>query len=481
MESAGKEYQCDVVVVGSGVSGLICARNLIRKGLLVHVVEARPFYGGRCWRHEIVPGCFIDNGGQWLGRTQDAFRTVLKEYGMKTFPVLTEGKSILIWKGKRYEWEGSPFFGMTEAALPPPDLPEEWVQDCLQGYRKFRTLIDSFPKGARAPGESPHSDDLDVETAESWIRRELKTEFGQWYFRYLVRSLGPSGPAEPGEMSMLSFVWGQFTGCQLEDPESELIDGAVGQLPKLIVDRDIGEDRVHVGNPVKSIVHTESSVKVATHGNGPTFMAKYAVLAIPPLHAGRIEFTPHMNGARTQLGHHFPMGTCCKVFLAISPPFWRDGSGPRLNGNGLGDLEWVEQAADASNPRNVEVEKVGILVGFVVGDRYRKWALKSPSQREALVVDDFSKLYGDKVKLNYIKYHEVDWPKEAYVEGGYAGYGAPGAWSMYNGVAEMGKRDRDGQIIYAGTEVSCRWPGYFDGAIRAGENAADIIVKEFRK
>mmetsp|Transcript_6194 Transcript_6194/g.9638 ORF Transcript_6194/g.9638 Transcript_6194/m.9638 type:complete len:498 (+) Transcript_6194:128-1621(+) len=480
-------FKCDVVVVGSGLSGLICARDLARTGLSVHVVEARPEFGGRCWREEIVPGVWVDNGGQWLGRTQDAFRQVLNEYGIKTFPVLTEGKSVLIWRGQRYEWDGSPFFGMSNNCAPPPNLPVEYVNDCLQAYEKLQKIIDSFPKGSHHPGESPMADDLDVETAETWIRREMSTDFGKWYFRYLVRSLGPSGPAEPGEMSMLSFAWGQFTGSQLEDPEAELIDGAAGQLPKIIVEKDIGVDCVHVDMPVEAIVHNDSGVEVYTLKNEAVFQAKYAVLAMPPLHAGRIEFSPHLTGPRTQFGHHYPMGTCCKVFLAVSPPFWRDGSTTRLNGNGMGDLEWVEQAADASNPNTLSACKsgtkgagVGILVGFVVGYRYRRWSMKSPEEREKLVVGDFAKFYGDQVKDKYIAYHEVDWPKQAFVEGGYGGYGAPGAWSMYKEMATNDRSVRDGQIIYAGTEISCRWPGFFDGAIRSGANAASIITSELQ-
>src|ERR1017187_7344808 len=55
----------DVIVVGAGVSGLVAAVELQRRGLSVHVVEASNDIGGRV-RTDEVDGFLLDRGFQVL-------------------------------------------------------------------------------------------------------------------------------------------------------------------------------------------------------------------------------------------------------------------------------------------------------------------------------------------------------------------------------------------------------------------------------
>src|ERR1039457_5882914 len=55
----------DVIVVGAGVSGLVAAVELQRRGLSVHVVEASNDIGGRV-RTDKVDGFLLDRGFQVL-------------------------------------------------------------------------------------------------------------------------------------------------------------------------------------------------------------------------------------------------------------------------------------------------------------------------------------------------------------------------------------------------------------------------------
>ncbi|HET9623545.1 MAG TPA: FAD-dependent oxidoreductase, partial [Kofleriaceae bacterium] len=57
------------VVVGAGLSGLVCARRLAAAGVDVIVREARPRVGGRLCNGELA-GAVVDLGGQWLSTDQ---------------------------------------------------------------------------------------------------------------------------------------------------------------------------------------------------------------------------------------------------------------------------------------------------------------------------------------------------------------------------------------------------------------------------
>lgn len=54
----------DVAIVGAGFAGLTAARELVRAGKLVVVLEARDRVGGRVENHYLDDGTALDIGGQ---------------------------------------------------------------------------------------------------------------------------------------------------------------------------------------------------------------------------------------------------------------------------------------------------------------------------------------------------------------------------------------------------------------------------------
>ena len=78
MQSRLREF--DVVVVGSGISGLSCARSihLDRPDLSVIVLEARNRVGGRLLFENST-----DIGGGWIGATQKHCLSAAKELGLE--------------------------------------------------------------------------------------------------------------------------------------------------------------------------------------------------------------------------------------------------------------------------------------------------------------------------------------------------------------------------------------------------------------
>jgi monoamine oxidase len=71
---------------------------------------------------------------------------------------------------------------------------------------------------------------------------------------------------------------------------------------------------------------------------------------------------------------------------------------------------------------------------------------------------------------------EQAWNSEAWSGGAFTSFPAPGSWTSHARLAtgpEGGPGPAShGRVLWAGSEVSPRWPGYFEGAIEAGERAA---------
>ncbi|WP_433252672.1 flavin monoamine oxidase family protein [Streptosporangium sp. CA-135522] len=94
----------DVVVVGAGIAGLACARELSARGFGVVVVEARPTIGGRVRTLRAGPGEVIELGAQVVHPAGcDAFERLLREARIGTAPMATGVELVVVSDGVHWE------------------------------------------------------------------------------------------------------------------------------------------------------------------------------------------------------------------------------------------------------------------------------------------------------------------------------------------------------------------------------------------
>lgn len=453
LETEITNYDC--IIVGSGLSGLIAARNLQRAGHQILVLEAQERIGGRMYGQEIAPNQYIDFGGQWVGPTQERFLALLDEYKIPRFPSPLEGKTVFLYNGHRSEFKGF-FQGFPEGERPQISQ-EEW-DDAMEAWHRFEQLSQSLP--STHPGRDPEHKRLDAQTFAQWIDENTKTDFGNWYFSYMVRAVGFLGPAEPGEVSLLHVLWGNRCASQSEHPEAELIHGGAGQIPGVIA-AELG-NQIRINEPVVKISQDQAGVEVTTGQN--SYKAQFVIVAMPPYLSGRINYDPPLPATRQQLTQRFPMGTLAKIMISYESPFWREKG---LAGVGMGNSQWIELFADSSDPRSGK----GVIATFVMGDRYHRWQILNESERRSAILSDLAAYLGDRA-LSPSTFDVLDWPANPWVGGGYAAFLPPGVWTNFGEAIATPV----GRIHWAGTEIAERWPGFFDGAVRTGEAAAVAVI-----
>ena len=83
----GQAGRPSAVVVGGGVSGLIAARDLIRAGISVTVLEAADRFGGCVGRHEVA-GIRLDSGAESFATRSSAVPELIEELGLTDAVVL---------------------------------------------------------------------------------------------------------------------------------------------------------------------------------------------------------------------------------------------------------------------------------------------------------------------------------------------------------------------------------------------------------
>jgi monoamine oxidase len=223
-------------------------------------------------------------------------------------------------------------------------------------------------------------------------------------------------------------------------------------------------DRVRLGCPVNRLEYGPDRA-IAYHDQG-VVRARRAIVAIPPVLAGRIRYSPPMPGVRDQLTQRSFMGVAIKIHAVYERPFWREAG---LSGHATSDAGLVHLTFDQSHPDRGE----GVIVGFIDSRHALAAARMSAEERRQAFIADLVRLFGNEA-ARPVAYYERAWFEEEWSRGCYVGIMTPGTWSQLGPAL----REPVGPIHWAGTETATAWNGYMDGAIRSGEAAAEAVLAE---
>ncbi|WP_040785870.1 flavin monoamine oxidase family protein [Nocardia pneumoniae] len=446
----------DVVVVGAGLAGLVAARDLVRAGRDVVVLEARDRVGGRLLNGELPGGAPIEVGGQWVGPGQEQVLALIDELGLATFPTHTEGRHIAEIGTARSVYTGR-IPGLNPVAL----------ADVAQAQWRLDRLARQV--AAREPWLAEQAADLDGQTFATWLRRKVYTSGGRSFFRLITEAVFS---AEPEDMSALwaCFYVGAAGGLDalINTAGGAQQDRVVGgsQRIALTLADELG-DRIVLGAPVTEITWDTPAVEVSA--GRATVRAARAVIAVPPPLAARIRFGPGLPGDRDQLVQRMPMGRVIKVNVAYDEPFWRRAG---LSGQANSDHRPLGTVFDNTPPDGAP----GVLVGFLEGKHADAAGRSGPAERRSQVLADLAGYFGPQAR-HPIAYIERDWAEEEFSRGCYGAFTAPSTLTRFGSAL----RTPIGPLHWAGTETATRWAGYMDGAVESGHRAAREISQVLAK
>lgn len=444
--------ECDVVVVGAGLSGLQTATLLKEQGLSVLVLEARDRVGGRLLSHTLKNGARVDLGGQWLGATHHRAHKIVKSLGEELFPTYNKGKNVFMMTGEKQVRDS--FF---------PEMDDDIAEEIERAMARLNEL--AFEIDTTKPWAKEEHRAYDKITYADWIRQNTTSDIARNAMTFIAMSIFS---AEAHELSMLHVLFyvasgeGVDTLISTEDGAQELrFTNGAQQLPIGLAKR-LGDD-VLLNQPVTCIEHFNHHVIVSTHSLQVN--AKRVVVALPPALAGRLSYKPALPGIRDQLTQRTAMGAVIKVIVTFDKPFWRD---EELSGLASSTTLPLSLTYDNS-PQD---GSCGILVGFMEADEGRYWGTKTAQEREQKVIECLRDYFGSQVD-RYTEYKELDWAQEEYSRGAYGGYLPPGAWSIFGEAVSQPINS----IHFAGTETASQWAGYMEGALQSAERVAQEILE----
>jgi monoamine oxidase len=451
------DRECQALVVGAGYAGLAAARELLRAGVDVLVVEARDRVGGRVWTDTTATGALIDHGGQWIGPGQDHLQKLADECGAATFPTFTAGDGVEWRAGQR----------RTYAGLIPTSDPAA-AADGIEAIFELDLASGDVPLDA--PWEAPDARARDEQTLGSWLAATVASDGARQVITVAVKSIFGT---EPGELSLLFTHFYLRSGGGLMNlarttngaQERRFTGGA--QQGAHFLAAELGP-RLLLSSPVSAISYGPSGVEVTVRPPGPTapttIRAERVIVAMPPALSVRLEWSPPLPGRRDQLCMRAPMGSVTKVHAVYDRPFWRDDG---LNGQVVSDDGAVRVTFDDSPDDGSH----GILLGFIAGDECRALDAATPAERGRVAVADFTRYFGP-AAARPLEVVEQHWPAEPYTRGGPVAVFSPGLLTGFGPAL----REPVGPVHWAGTETATVWCGYIDGALSSGIRAAAEVA-----
>jgi monoamine oxidase len=440
-----RRLRADVVVIGAGLSGLVAAERLTRSGASVVVLEARPDrVGGRLETIEAL-GEAADLGGAFVGAEHWGVRELLLDLGLHTFPTYDRGERVTVnARGPR----GSLRRRLTVRAV-------------RRGVESFDRLASSVPLDA--PWTAPSAGSLDARDLASWLAAETRDRAAQAVLGAVFANvLG----AEPTESSLLHALWYAHAGGGLRNltttlggAQQDLVAGGAQAIAERLAAR-LG-DAIELGAPVRRLEDKGPGVRAV--GDGIEVEADVAILAVPPALRSRIavECEP-----RSRQPAALRAGDAIKYVAAYDEAFWRPEG---LSGMAWGDDLPFSFTRDVSPPSAAP----GVLAIFFVGERARRLRAFAPERREAELLGALERSFGARARTP-VTLAGRDWTADPWSLAGYGTRAEPGAWTR---AAETPGGPAGGRLVLAGTEAAPEGHGYMEGAVRAGQLAAQAVLQ----
>lgn len=412
-----------VVILGAGISGLVAAYELSRKGYDVRVIEASHRVGGRNWtlrsgdfidevgspqtcRFDRDPDLYFNAGAARIPGDHAALLGYCKELGVQLTPFINENRNALV--------QDDAVFGGK------PIRHREYIGD-TRGFVAELVAKSLRPEQMQAPFTA-----ADYERVMDYVRQfgALNRQFayrGSRRAGYAMHNCyAPSAlrqPLDASELLRSEFMY-RMSFTEQSDQAAMMLE-PVGGMDRIVAAllKKVGS-RVRTQSPVEAILLRPEGVDVVYRSGNDrqTMHADFCLNSIPMRVLSGIEHNFPADYAQGFAA--LPVVKNLKIGLQMKQRFWeREGI--------YGGISWTQQdIMQVWYPAHGIHSDKGILVGAYIYDNDAasdRFAMLSPPERLKLAVAQGEKLhpeYGRHVesgvsvvwhRMNHILGSVVDW------------------------------------------------------------------------
>jgi monoamine oxidase len=445
----------DVIIVGAGLSGMIAARKVLEAGLKPLVLEADERVGGRILTQEVLPGVPVELGAQWIGDTHERMFRLASELGVETFGQYDEGET-------SYELAGSGVLRENEFLV----LFGDELAQLERVLRQLDELAAEVP--VDAPWLAPRAAEWDVITAGTWYDNQGLSPVARNLLEICTVGILAVPTVEVSFLHLLFTI--QTCGVTSElfaesegGAQTTRFVGGTSEIPRRLA--ALVADRIVLDVPVQLIEHAADSVTVHCRG-GLVARGRRVIVAISPTLSGRIMYDPPLPGVRDQLTQRLPNGSAMKAFFIYDKPFWRDDG---FNGQLISDIG----PARMSNDTCIPGDDHGVILLFLEGDQARTYGRLPQAERREGLTAELVRHFGSAATHPEF-YVDGEWSERQWTRGCYNANHGPHVWTTYGPALAA----PIGVIHWASTDTATYWSAYMEGAVDAGERAAQAVIAD---
>ena len=410
----------DVVVIGAGFAGAAAALRLAEAGCRLTVIEARARVGGRAYsRCSGDDDALIEVGGSWLAPWHKRLQAHAARFGMDLRPTVGV-------KHRR-------FLHATAA----PD---------------YAAALDRIRRDSLAMRNTAGRH----ETASPWADRSLldylavlaappeaKRETLAWWC-----ISGSASPDAVNPLDMLSFAsHGDGSLDGMMGALSHTIEGGAGTLAARMLAASGAE--VSLNDPAATIEDHGNHVGIRL-SSGRNISALHAIVAVPVNALRTLRFEPPLATAQSRLAADGHPGRAIKVLLKLR------NTSPGILATGEAEgLRWIFTERDLG-------DGLVLAIAFGLYDEVPDTSRVAMSRAVAAFLPE----------AMFVSHDWHDWVRDPFSAGTWVSHGlgqtplfAPELWQLR------------GRLAFATSDLAAEEAGWFEGAVRAGEAAADAVLR----
>ena len=450
----------DVIIIGAGYTGLSAAYTLSKQNIKSIVIEARSRVGGRTLDYILADNKRLELGGQYISSSQKRINKLANEMGMELFESWGKGSNFFCFDKKVGKYTTTPAQCLVDAF----QQPQEMQHEIEATIARLQSYLAEVPEAA--PWLAPQALAWDSITFESWLEQTLKTQIAKDFFKFMINQ---GFSTEPEQISLLQALWFFKTShglpvWALGGAQAYRIVGGTQLLAEQIANY-LGNTIIYE-EPVVSIDQNNDIVTVRTTKN--VYSAQAVIVCVPPQLISTIWYQPALPSDLFRAFASLQTGNSMKAQAVYEYPFWREQG---WSGNGI----MYDGPQTFTFDNSLVDGKPGVLLGFLSAQRATEWNRKSSDERKKAVLHAWATVFGERA-LNPIDYIEMDWAHEPFTRGGHGCHFSTGVWAELGSALGASHMPRFKKIIWAASDLAKDWNGYLEGALYAGEQAAQEII-----
>ncbi len=445
----------DVIVLGAGLSGLNCARQLEAFGYRVTVLEANSSVGGRVRTREI-DGVLHEMGASDVGLLYARVISTAQELGLQLQPYAIGSRPFSYHVGGKLlhaeEWK--------DADVNHTVGHERFL---LPGELEFKLIGDLNPIDSPTDWLQPENLSLDVPLS-AFLR---SNNVSQAALDLISHTYNGDGIDRTSALTVLRDASRQkvATDAWLRQREQNPdvlrmmeIKGGMQRLPEAMA--ATLDSEVRLKHPA-ALVEQDATGVTVTCRDGSRFSADKLVCATSLPALRNLHFQPGLSALKQQAIHEADYYATTKFYLRPTEPFWEhDGYQPSLWSDGL-----IERMFARTNYEG----NVHLLLAWINGSGARRLDKLSPKAGGQLIIDELARIRpASKGKVEVVA-HEA-WGRDPL-------FGGCGYKHTAGQVAEMARElpRPEGHIHFAGEYVRDVEVG-MEAAMTSGEAVAINIA-----